>query len=105
MRLLNIIGLLVIAPVWAQCDMELYGYNPLTTEMTIVVKNGQCLTQADSIGEFLLGLSFDPPLADSPFECVQGMEWALLIFPLNFPGFDIGQGDDDILQSGDTINF
>ena len=67
MRLLHILPLFLIAPVWAQCDMELYGYNPLTTEMTIVVKNGQCLTQADSIGEFLLGLTFDPPLAESPF--------------------------------------
>jgi len=105
MRFINLLPLFIIAPVWAQCDMELYGYNPITTEMTIVVKNGQCLTQADSIGEFLLGLTFDPPLAPSPFPCVEGLNWAQLIFPLNFPGFDIGEGADNILQSGDTVNF
>jgi len=105
MRLLHILPLFILAPVWAQCDMEIYGYNPITTEMTIVVSNGQCVTQADSVGEFLLGLTFDPPLAESPFPCVTGLEWATLIFPLDFPGFDIGEGTDDILQSGDTVNF
>lgn len=105
MQLTQIAPLFIIAPVWAQCDMELYGYNPITTEITIVVNNGQCLTEADSVGEFLLGLTFDPPLVDSPFPCVSGLDWAQLIFPLDFPGFDIGEGDDDILQSGDTINF
>ena len=105
MRLLQLTPLFLLAPVWAQCDMEIYGYNPATTEITIVVNDGHCLTEADSIGEFLLGMTFDPPLVDSPFPCVQGLDWALLIFPLDFPGFDIGQGNDDILQSGDTITF
>ena len=105
MRFTRLLPLLFIAPVWAQCDMEIYGYNPFNTEITIIVNEGQCLTDADSIGEFLLGLTFDPPLASSPFPCVSNGDWAKLIFPLDFPGFDIGQGADDILQAGDTLTF
>lgn len=101
----HLIPFFVLSPFWAQCDMEIYGYDPYTTEITIVVNGGHCLTEADSVGEFLLGLTFDPPLLNSPFPCVSGQDWALLIFPLDFPGFDIGQGTDDILQSGDTVSF
>lgn len=106
MRFTHFIPFALIATASAQCDMEIYGYNPLTTEITLVVNGGNCLTEADSIGEFLLGLSFDPPLDPSPFPCVgsgAAALWATLIFPLDFPGFDIGEGDDNILQSGDTI--
>lgn len=105
MRPTNLLPLFFIAPCWAQCDMEIYGFDPISTQITIVVNDGHCLTEADSVGEFLLGLTFDPPLIDSPFPCVEGLNWAQLIFPLNFPGFDIGQGPDDILQSGDTLTF
>ena len=29
----------------------------------------------------------------------------LLLYPLDFPGFEIGQGPDNILQTGDTLLF
>jgi gliding motility-associated-like protein len=91
---------------WGQCDIEIYGFNPISTDLTLVVNNGQCGTQTDSIGEFLLALSFNPPVFPSPFQCLdENTEWALLLYPLDFPGFDIGQGPDNILQSGDTITF
>jgi len=105
MRCTQLLPLFFIAPVWAQCDLEIYGYNPINTEITIVVNDGYCLTDADSIGEFLLGMTFDPPLIPSPFPCVQNGDWAKLVFPLDFPGFTIGEGADNILQSGDTITF
>ena len=105
MRLTQLLPLFFIAPVWGQCDMEIYGYNPYTTEITIIVNGGHCLTEADSIGEFLLGLTFDPPVTEDVWWCVDGGNWSTLIFPLDFPGFDIGQGTDDILQTGDTLTF
>ena len=102
--------------MFGQCDIEIYGFNPITTAVTLVVNGGQCGTEADSIGEFLLGLEFLPALEDNPYPCfsTQGdedsvigneVETSLVIFPLNFPGFDIGEGEDDILQTGDTITF
>jgi len=92
---------------FGQCDMEIIGFNPISTDMTIAINGGYCgPTGTDSIGEFLLGLAFNPALEDdSEFPCIYDNGWALLIFPLDFPGFDIGQGDDDILQTGDTISF
>lgn len=95
---------------WGQCDIEIYGFNPISTDMTIVVNGGYCGSPVDSIGEFLLGISFtlnaEGNFPDvSEFDCFYDNNWALLIFPLNFPGFDIGEGDDQILQTGDTISF
>lgn len=92
---------------YGQCDMEIIGFNPISTDMTIAVNGGYCGTQADSIGEFLLALTFQPPIEDvqAQFPCFYDNGWASLIFPLDFPGFDIGEGDDDILQTGDTITF
>jgi gliding motility-associated-like protein len=92
---------------WAQCDIEIIGFNPISTDITIAVNGGYCGTETDSIGEFLLGISFTPPIEDiqDDFPCFYDDGWALLIFPLNFPGFDIGQGPDDIIQSGDTLTF
>jgi len=90
---------------WGQCDMEIIGFNPISTDLTIAVNGAQCGTEADSIGEFLLALTFNPPLEDNPFPCFYDNGWATLIFPLDFPGFEIGQGPDNILQAGDTITF
>jgi len=91
---------------YAQCDMEIIGFNPISTDMTIAINGGACSpTGTDSIGEFLLGISFNPALDENPFPCVYDNGWALLIFPLNFPGFNIGEGPDGILQTGDTISF
>jgi gliding motility-associated-like protein len=95
---------------YGQCDIEIYGFNPISTDMTLVVNGGYCGTPSDSIGEFLLGISFtldiDGNFPDvSQFDCFYDDNWALLIFPLNFPGFDIGEGSDQIIQTGDTLNF
>lgn len=90
---------------WGQCDMEIVGFNPISTDITLAINGAACGTESDSIGEFLLGLTFNPPLEDNPFPCFYDDGWALLIFPLDFPGFEIGQGPDNILQQGDTLTF
>ena len=90
---------------WGQCDMEIVGFNPISTDITLAINGAACGTEADSIGEFLLGLTFNPPLEDNPFPCFYDDGWALLIFPLDFPGFEIGQGPDNIVQEGDTLTF
>ena len=47
---------------YGQCDMEIIGFNPISTDMTIAVNGGYCGTSSDSIGEFLLALTFQPPI-------------------------------------------
>lgn len=103
----RLIWFLIPIMSWGQCDMEIIGFNPISTDMTIAVNGGNCGTAADSIGEFLLAISFTPPIEDvqDQFPCFYDDGWALLIFPLDFPGFDIGEGEDDMLQTGDTITF
>ena len=56
---------------FGQCDMEIAGFDPATLEMSIVVHEGYCGSSADSIGEFLLTLTFDPPIPadENPFFC------------------------------------
>ncbi len=92
---------------WGQCDLEIIGFNPISTDVTMTVNGGACMTEADSVGEFLLGLTFALPIENiqDDYPCFYESGWALLIFPLNFPGFDIGEGEDDILQTGDTVTF
>ena len=89
------------------CDIEIIGFNPISTDVTLAINGGYCAPEAgDSIGEFLLSLAFNPPLEDNgDWGCIYPNGWAYLIFPLNFPGFDIGEGEDDILQTGDTVTF
>ena len=90
---------------YGQCDMEIIGFDPISTDILIAINGGQCGTEADSIGEFILALGFNPPLDDIPWPCFPSGDWMLLLYPLNFPGFEIGQGLDDILQTGDTLLF
>jgi len=89
------------------CDMEIIGFNPISTDITIAINGGYCTPEAgDSIGEFLLSMAFNPALDDNgDWGCIYPNGWAYLIFPLNFPGFDIGEGSDQILQTGDTVSF
>ncbi len=89
---------------YGQCDIEILGFDPISTDLLITVNGGQCGTPADSIGEFILALGFNPPL-ESNFPCFNDEEWMLLLYPLDFPGFEIGQGPDNILQTGDTLLF
>ena len=90
---------------YGQCDIEIIGFDPISTDVLITVNGGQCGTEADSIGEFILALGFNPPLDNTPWPCFGDGEWMLLLYPLNFPGFSIGEGPDNILQSGDTLLF
>lgn len=90
---------------YGQCDMEILGFDPISTDILISINGAQCGTEADSIGEFILALGFNPPLDDTPWPCFPSGDWMLLLYPLNFPGFDIGEGPDNILQTGDTILF
>ena len=90
---------------YGQCDMEILGFDPVSTDLLLVVNGGQCGTEADSIGEFILALGFNPPPDVSPWPCFGSEDWMLLLYPLDFPGFDIGEGPDNILQSGDTLLF
>lgn len=90
---------------YGQCDIEILGFDPISTDLLITVNGGQCGTEADSIGEFILALGFNPELDDNPWPCFADGDWMLLLYPLNFPGFSIGEGPDNILQAGDTLLF
>lgn len=90
---------------YGQCDIEILGFDPISTDLLITVNGGQCGTEADSIGEFILALGFNPPLDNTPWPCFSNGEWLKLLYPLDFPGFEIGQGPDNILQAGDTLLF
>lgn len=99
--------LLFFLPIigYGQCDIEILGFDPISTDLLMAINGGQCGTDTDSIGEFILALGFNPPLDDTPWPCFPEDEWMPLLYPLNFPGFNIGEGPDNILQSGDTLLF
>ena len=101
----KLIPFLIPLMTWGQCDMEIIGFDLTSTDITICVNGGACGSDADSIGEFILSINFNPPLLNNPFPCFPSSDYTLLLYPLDFPGFDIGQGPDDILQTGDTITF
>ena len=101
----RLIWFLIPLMSWGQCDIEILGFDPISTDLLITVNGGQCGTEADSIGEFILGLGFSPPLENTPWPCFGDDEFMLLLYPLDFPGFEIGQGPDNILQTGDTLLF
>ena len=106
--LIFILSLLTFSQANAQwCDMEIIGFDPVTLEITLAVNGGECGTEADSIGEFILGLTFDPPVPveENPFDCFYEAGFSLLLFPLDFPFVNIGQGSDEIIQQGDTLSF
>ncbi len=90
---------------YGQCDIEIIGFDPISTDLLLTVNGGQCGSKADSIGEFILALGFNPPLDNNPWPCFPDGDWMLLLYPLDFPGFSIGEGPDNILQTGDTLLF
>ena len=90
---------------YGQCDIEILGFDPISTDLLITVNGGYCGSPNDSIGEFILALGFNPPLDNNPWPCFPDGEWMLLLYPLDFPGFNIGEGADNILQTGDTLLF
>ncbi len=107
MRFLKLLFAFLPLHVFSQCDMEIAGFDPVTLDISIIVNDGYCGSETDSIGEFLLTLTFDPsiPNQQNPFFCFNSDGTADLLFPLNFPFIDIGQGVDNIIQSGDTLTF
>ena len=100
--------LLTLIPTLAisQCDMEILSFDPESLDISIAVISGEnCGSPTDSIGEFLLGITTDPPLDPGGFpRCFYNTGWALLIFPVNFVLVDIN-APGPYLQSGDIIQF
>ena len=107
MRFLLFLFALLPIQAFSQCDMEIAGFDPVTLDISIVVHDGYCGSSMDSIGEFLLTLTFDPTIPDeeNPFSCFNPDGTTDLLFPLDFPFVDIGQGVDNIIQGGDTLTF
>jgi gliding motility-associated-like protein len=107
MRLLGVLLCLITLSANSQCDLEILGFDPVDLEMTLVVNNGYCGSASDSVGEFLFTLTFEPPIppAENPFGCFDGSGNTNLLFPLDFPFVDIGEGDDEFISSGDTLTF
>lgn len=89
----------------AQCDMEILAFDPETMDISIRVNSGvNCGSPTDSIGEFLLGITTDPPTEFEEFSCFYDNGWALLVFPVNFVLVDIN-APGTWLESGDVVNF
>ncbi len=88
-----------------QCDMEILSFNSYTMDISIAVNSGvNCGSPADSIGEFLLGITTEPQLSSYPYNCFYDYGWALLVYPVNFPLVNVN-APGAWLQSGDTISF
>jgi gliding motility-associated-like protein len=107
MRKLLVVMLLALTQgLRAQCDMQIIDFNPETLDISIAIISGEnCGSPTDSIGEFLLGITTDPPLDPDGFPpCFYDNGWALLVFPVNFVLVDIN-APGPYLQSGDIINF
>ena len=90
---------------FSQCDMEIMSFDPASMDISLVVHSGvNCGSPADSIGEFLLGITTEPQLDPEGFGCFYDHGWGLLVFPVNFVLVDIN-APGDWLVSGDTIHF
>ena len=71
---------------YAQCDIEIAGFDPVTLEMSLVVHDGYCGGLSDSIGEFMLTLTFDPPIPDeeNPFNVLTPKATQTFFFLLTY---------------------
>lgn len=99
--------LLLIFPLhlWAQCDLEIVGFNPTSLDVQVGVLDGVgCGSPADSVGEFMLGLTTSPQLDEYSYPCFYADGWALLVLPVGFPLVDMNF-DGAYLQTGDTVTF
>jgi len=116
--LLSLIGIVGIG--WGQCDLELIGFDTETFDLTIAVNNGYGCNNPnapdydpfnDDIYDLVIGIR--SITADEPYSCFWNQSdpdasnygWALLNFPIDLPNaiYDIGEGDDNTLNTGDTI--
>lgn len=105
MRALFSILIMTCGISWSQCDMEILSFDPLTMDISIAINSGEnCGSPADSIGEFLLGLTTSPQLEEYPYPCFYNNGWASLIYPVSFPLVNIN-APGPWLQSGDTVSF
>ena len=105
-NLLLLVSLICGHDLIGQCDMQILDFNPQTLDISIAVISGEnCGSPTDSIGEFLLGITTNPPLDPNGFPpCFYENGWALLVFPVNFVLVDIN-APGAWLQSGDVIQF
>lgn len=110
MRILICLIALITHTVTAQCDLELESYNQYTGAMTIVVHEEDCVTEG-GIVELTFAAGFIPPLAaeENPFPCVYtsgpNAGWALYNLPFAMPWINVGEGQDNMLNAGDTLSF
>jgi gliding motility-associated-like protein len=107
MRIFSVFFIFISLTLQAQCDLEILGFDPVDLEMTLAVNGGDCGSPVDSIGEFILTLTFDPPIppAQNPFGCFDASGNTNLLFPLDLPFVDIGEGLDETISTGDTLTF
>ena len=101
------------------CDLELIGFDTETFDLTIAVNNGYGCSNPnaddydpfnDDIYDLVIGIH---SITESePYSCFFNQNpndpyygWALLNFPIDLPLalYDIGQGSDGSLNTGDTI--
>ena len=102
------------------CDLELLGFDTETFDLTIVVNNGFGCSNPnlddydplnDDIYDLVIGLhSIENNI---PYDCFWNQSdpddydygWVLLNFPIDLPNslYDIGEGPDNSLNTGDTI--
>ena len=63
---------------YGQCDIEILGFDPISTDLLITVNGGHCGSPSDSIGEFILALGFNPPLDNNPPCFLKTTGWAVV---------------------------
>lgn len=120
LKLLLLFLLGAVGASWSQCDLELIGFDTETFDLTIAVNNGYGCSNPnaddydpfdDSIYDLIIGLH--TIANDDPYPCFWNQNdpdaasygWALLNFPIDLPNgiYDIGEGPDNSLNTGDTI--
>lgn len=119
LKLLLLFLLGAVGVSWSQCDLEIIGFDVETFDITIAVNNGNGCSNPnspdydpsnDEIYDLVIGIQTIAD--DNPYPCFWNQNpdtsnygWVLINIPLDQPGFEIGQGDDNVLQTGDTLTF
>ena len=80
MRIFSVFFIFISLSPQAQCDLEILGFDPVDLEMTLAVNGGYCGSPVDSIGEFILTLTFDPPIPPRKIHLGVLMQVAIRIF-------------------------
>ena len=119
LKLLLLFLLGAVGVSWSQCDLEIIGFDIETFDITIAVNSGYGCSNpnvsdydpfGDDIYDLIIGIQ--TVAEDDPYPCFWEQDpttpeygWVLVNIPLSQPGFEIGQGDDNILNTGDTLTF